>query len=284
MSISSQQTPETDWRNEQYSFTKFHFDMTFGLIVVLVLIGVGFSFLYDGEGYKTNLYTEIISTAVTILVLNRFAKEREQKFLDQQRKSDFLRRLKSPVAVVARGAAAELEEHLEWANELAGVDLSGADLSNCDLSELNLCGVNLAGANLENTFLQGTDLRGAWLVEANLRGAHLSLIDDAPWLEKTTGSETIRKRAKELGVSEESFMKMMRITPEQIDKLRASPTAIFDESTRLPDGSAWNSKTDMRRFTDPTFVDENGNPAFWESQVMHLMTWRANNSTIKRDT
>jgi uncharacterized protein YjbI with pentapeptide repeats len=39
--------------------------------------------------------------------------------------------------------------------------------------------------------------------------------------------------------------------------------AIFDMTTRLPDGSAWLHDTDMDRFTDP------GHPQFWHPSAVY---------------
>jgi hypothetical protein len=121
---------------------------------------------------------------------------------------------------------------------LEGAKLWGRNLQNVSLWLTNLKGANLAGSNLQGAKLGGANLQGAWLNDVILRGVHL----------REANLEGARlKNAK------------------------------FDEKTVLPDAEIinndafnptfdkyWTPDTDMRRYTDPNHVDENGNPDFYK--------------------
>ncbi|MEL7234887.1 MAG: pentapeptide repeat-containing protein, partial [Chloroflexota bacterium] len=110
---------------------------------------------------------------------------------------------------------------------LQGTNLSQARLIGSDFTNANLFGANLTAANLREALFTG-----AVLAEADLRGADL------------TGAQLTGARLA-MTIGAEAF------------------TALLDETTTLPDGSAWIPDTDMARFTDPD------HPNFWQPGQAH---------------
>lgn len=199
-----------------------------GIAIIAVLGLVGRFILFPSDaGYITNLYTEVISIAITVLVLDRLNQRRQDKI----RKEELIFQMGSGENVTARRAARMLH-HKGWltdgtlrASQLSDANLHSSDLNSADLQDADLIGANLKkadlfmsnlrgailnDANLEGAMLEDSDLRGASLVQANLRGAKLD-------------------------------------------------HAQFDESTVLPNNNAfgigkknyWTPETDMTRYTNP---------------------------------
>lgn len=154
---------------------------------------------------------ELISLAITILVVNRLYQHRET----EREKKRLTLQMGSPdnefavEAVRALRACGWLQEgSLKWANllganlqgaNLLGANLEGADLRSANLQQAALWGANLrranlgdanlqgaylVNANLQETALWGTNLHGAILAGTNLQGARYSF--DTTWPEGFT--------------------------------------------------------------------------------------------------
>lgn len=158
------------------------------LVVVGVIIGAT---LFSGEqplfeditGYFTNLYTEGVSVALTVLVVDFFARKREEQRRQQETQQRLTREAGSLDNATAINALREIKDR-GWLNGglslLAGMTLRDARLTNADLSEANLQNTtflrtDLTGANLDGVVLNGGNLAacqldGASFNEARLRG------------------------------------------------------------------------------------------------------------------
>ena len=178
-------------------------DRVFVIGLVLLLLGIftgarGYFLLhrtFDFQEFVGDFYanasTELISIAITILVVDRAykAQERQRTF-----KENLIIALGSRIADVSTGALRELRRY-GWLEDgsLRGVDLTGANLQNADLhyadlsfsilNEANLRRANLRGAKLneasidrsllDEAMLDQTDLRNSSIVASTLKGASL---------------------------------------------------------------------------------------------------------------
>lgn len=143
-----------------------------------------------------NLGTELLSIAITVLIIDQLAqrrdeqqrrereREREQIKLEHE-KERLIRQLGSSMNVHAKRAAEELRAQ-GWLEDgslvkapLTGANLEGANLRHANLAAARLFRANLKGAgmfraNLERAQLRGAKLQGARLGSANLRHANLA--------------------------------------------------------------------------------------------------------------
>jgi len=128
--------------------------------------------------YSANLTTELLSIAVTVLVIDwlneqrarREAKEREglaDQEAKQRLKQQLIREMGNAPNVFALRAVEELDA--PWRGWL-----KDGSLQKAQLPEASLDRANLQGADLQEANLQGAKLRKAKLQGANLQGAVLS--------------------------------------------------------------------------------------------------------------
>jgi len=162
-------------------------DHTAGIVLLLigVLIGVGGYFYLYGttwlpfqiiRDFYANFSTELISIALTVLIIDYLNRRRQ----DQQLKAQLIREMGSGDNGFALRAVAELMAR-GWASDgsLRGIDLSranlaGAELAQADLTSVSLARANLAEANLSGSQLSTANLWGCDLSRANLRAADLA--------------------------------------------------------------------------------------------------------------
>lgn len=209
-----------------------------GLTIVMLAGALGLFISSDRASYLTNLWTEGVSIAVTIFILDRLARNREEKRTAETLRSQLLNMIGSSVHQDCLRAVEQLDR-LGWLRDgtmrdqsldfaqLQNAQLTGAnferstfvnsDLKNAKLQEVNFQNCLMKGANLENADLTGANLKGATLIGGQLRNAKLNLAN----LEGAN--------LREADLTE----------------------AIFNPNTILPDGSPWASDTDMSRFTAP---------------------------------
>lgn len=158
------------------------------LLLGLIVIVVGqlsqsetFSLSEAFANLWSNLGTELISVAISVLVIERLLQAHETR----QEKARLIRDLGSKDNGIALQAVGELKAR-RWLQDgslhgaclseanLQGADLDGADLRHAKLYGANLRNARLVRANLEWAYLRRADLRGANLCEANLERAALS--------------------------------------------------------------------------------------------------------------
>lgn len=138
---------------------------------------------------------------------------------------------------------------LEYAN-LQRVNLVNADLQGAFLRGVNMQGADLAGADLRKSFLWNTNLQQAYLGDASLQGTNLSganLQGVNLWNANLQGANLA------MASLQGAYLYDADLRGANLED------AIFDETTRLPDDTAWTPDTDMARFTDPN------HPDFWRS-------------------
>jgi hypothetical protein len=221
---------------------RFFYQIGGGLLLVIlgILIGGAF-FSADPDGYKANLYTEILGLIATVVILDRLAERREERrrILDLQER--LVMEAGSQSNETVKRAVHELDKrawlkgensllrraNLRLAN-LEGVDLVRADLRGADLVRTNLQGAKLWLADLREADLSGADLRGAELRGTTLQGANLARAN-------LEGAELRGANLQGAMLAE----------------------AKLDKNTILPDGSKWRADSDLARFTDVQ------HPNFW---------------------
>src|SRR5690606_32526321 len=191
---SASDIPSADERRpEQARIRREYPDLYYyvaGVALVIALMLVGYILFPDRNGYLTNLFTEAVSVAMTLFVLNRMAEARERR----RYKQDLIYRMGSKINHEALRAVEEL--HWQgWLEDgsLRGVNLSGANLARANLSfgkttevleiyptpseyfgirtistvetiRADLERVNLVGANLKRADLGGANLKEAKLI------------------------------------------------------------------------------------------------------------------------
>jgi len=155
-----------------------------GIIIGAFIFGAEVPFISNNNmlGYSTNIFTELLSVGVTILVLNRLSEQRENTRL----KSLLLARVKNPSRDIAVDAIEEIRvygwlhgrtgllqaENLFQAN-LQNANLWGANLNLSKLTQANLSNARLQHANLLQANLVSADLSHAILRQANLQSAYI---------------------------------------------------------------------------------------------------------------
>lgn len=245
-----------------------------GLLLVLIGILIGAVLFSNDSGYGTNIYTEILSVGLTILVLDRLNHRRERRDIarrEQERKTDALTQLQeqlvreagSPVYAVAITAADALRKYgwlgrqvehdthalLKYADlshaDLHGAQLNDANLQNATLTQINLSGASLARANLGGASLQDANLSQAYLVGATLSNASIMLTNLSG---ASLGSANLRgadlRSADFRGVD---FFSHVYGGATLHDALIQKSTK-FDETTILPDGTNWSTGRDLAEF------------------------------------
>ena len=171
--------------------------------IVLALIGVivivaGYDYLHGAirlrnivEDFYANASSELISIAITVLVIDQLNQRRarqheaEQKRIAQEAEENAeKKRLILQMGSPDRGFAVEAARTLKargWGFEkddsLHGANLTGADLRGANLQDANLQRADLTGANLQNTVLALANLQKVYLSKADLRGAFLAGAD-----------------------------------------------------------------------------------------------------------
>lgn len=128
---------------------------------------------------------------------------------------------------------------------LRGTNLQGANLKEAQLIEADLEGADLTDANLEHTFLSGAILNGATLVRAK--------IATSLW-----GASLMNANLQDADLSGAELFKT-NLTGANLQGAKFED-AKFSTDMILPDGTKWNEKTDITRFTDPEHED------FWRSE------------------
>ncbi|MCY4540518.1 MAG: pentapeptide repeat-containing protein [Chloroflexi bacterium] len=189
-----------DRRGKRFWWTVRFVLVTLIAFAILLLGWIG------GMDYVTNIYTELIgvilSTGVTVVIVDQFYERRDKERLKHQ----LVREAGSSINAVAINAIEQLRLNGWLIGEeglLRGAQLRDADLRGANLKEVNLQGASLwnakldeadcynanlqyaflhnaslqkaklNGANLQESMLMGSNLREALLFHANMQGAFL---------------------------------------------------------------------------------------------------------------
>lgn len=219
------------------------YPITLALLVVIILLIAGMALYadHDAWGYGINVFTSVVSTVATVLILDRLAERRADRKAEEALKQQLVDDAASNSNEIAKNAVYQLyrkrwlrfEEGL-----LKGANLQFANLQGADFQFANLQRTDLSYANLQKADFTQADLRGANLVMANLRGATLLHTNLA-------GANLTMANLREVGREQDYFVPIR-----------------FDSMTILPDGTKWTQETDIRRFVDPE------HPNFWKGYSM----------------
>ncbi|MEP7293763.1 MAG: pentapeptide repeat-containing protein [Chloroflexota bacterium] len=193
-------------------------------------------------GYGVNLFTGVISTLATVLILDQLAERRADRKAEQALKRQLVDDAASTSNEIAKNAVHQLRRK-GWLKGENGL-LKGADLS-----DANLQGADLVGANLQEADLRLANLHGAQMRGVNLKGALL-------WLANLQGAELSRTNLQGAEFGDAN------LEGATLDDAK------FDEFTRLPNYNLWIVQRDTRKFTDPT------HPDFWRSREPHSPAYR----------
>lgn len=268
---------------------KYIFPATIGLIVVLIIVWAGAK-RFASDDYWMNLLTEGLGIAITILFIDRLNEYRAEKQLK--------RRLIREAGSRSRDTAVSALDWLRNEGWLTKNDeypllrdkkfkysnwheafLEDIDLQDTVLEDVGMERARLSRANLRGTRLERLKMRDAVLQYINLQDSlcfHLDLRDVnllGANLENANLSVCQMQRTELARCN----MKNASIIATNLQKARFGGTdlrgadlihsdlkdaqlhnVVFDETTRLPDGSYWNPDTDMARFTTPIHSD------FWQ--------------------
>jgi hypothetical protein len=246
-------------KDDDYTVQRIGFVFLVGSFLLII---VGYPIAHPNEPFTlstlvedlySNVSSELIGIAVTILIIDRIYRRYDERNEEKRARVDLTRQLGSTVNEVAKRAseelrakgwltdgslqeidlrAANLEDARLWKADLQGANLQWARLKKANLNDSVLVGTNLTQANLQTAWLRGADLRGANLFEAKLYRAVLKAAN----LENADLSGAHLEGARLEGAN-------LRNT--------VFTNACWDEATILPDGEHWISECDLKRFTDP---------------------------------
>ena len=162
--MATNEQPEDRWETikKLWHDEKFVYQILGGLVLVGIGVWIGLRLFGGDPGYATNLYTEVLSISMTVLVVDLLARRREEQREEARFKQREEARLKQREDVwlkrdlIMRMGSQVTDTAVSAANEL--------------LVRGWLVDGSLKGANLINASLQGVDL-----INANLQGAALTL-------------------------------------------------------------------------------------------------------------
>lgn len=173
------QTEQTSWRSKPYKHQKAFNNLLLAGITIMILSLVGLHLFGNGAafpglseeerggllpGYLTNLFTEGLSIAITVGIIEYIRRRNAENEL----KKRLIRQAGSVNHQIAINAIEELRENQWLTTDDPEQLLVGANMFKAKLMDALLVKANLEGANLFNA-----NLSGAWLFNANLSGAHL---------------------------------------------------------------------------------------------------------------
>lgn len=249
--------------------------------------------------YWQGISTELVGTAVTVLLLGLMMLVFQHYQDIEKDKADFKLQLSSPNTVIVNEALRVARYKgwlqdgtltgivLQYAN-LDGAYLSEADLSDAvlrfstlkgaslwsanlqqanlsfaDLTQINAKHANLSNANLQNATLVGSDLLNATLIETNLQSADLSVafLGAADLTgANLTGATLIRANLDGVNLS-------------GADLTDANLAGAYLNNTILPDEEVGTSDTNLDRYTDRNHPD-------YEATLDNIITIRRQTKLI----
>ena len=255
--------PFTRWQEITQLWQTYAIQYRLLLILAFIIAGIwlfgnnGLNLLESMLGYATNVFTEALSIIVTILVLNRLSRDREQrdnealqKRLDEQELTRLKALLGSNENVVTKIAIAELSaKGWLYDGSLNGADLPVANLENADLMEIYLIDADLSEANLAGASLINANLAGVFLSQANLAGASLSqsnLTDSDLSFAHLLGADLT------LAHLEGADMRTANLKDTDLRSANLKNANMYgvrcNNKTILPDGTNWTTDVDWSKY------------------------------------
>jgi len=122
------------------------------------------------KDYYANASTELVSIALTVLLIDALYEYRQNLQLKEQ----LIREMRSPDNGIALRAVEELRAY-NWLfdGSLKGISLRRANLAGCNLKGAVLDGADFTGANLKTASFREASMEAVILSGANLEGAFL---------------------------------------------------------------------------------------------------------------
>lgn len=227
--------------------------------------------------FAANVITEVISIAVTVLIIERL----NQRRATEQQKAELILQMGSPDNGFGLEAVRKLE-YYGWLTDgslektrLVEANLQGAVLRSANLRKTWLIRANLQEARLWEVNLQQADLADANVQQANLVDANLQQAN--LWDANLQKASFRRSNLRQTDLTSAHLQKarlykadlqqadLWEANLQQADLTRANlrwvkniNEAIFDTETTLPNSDKWHEGYDLTIFTDPE------HPDFWE--------------------
>lgn len=226
-----------------------------GLIGIFVAVGGS---IYDQntlrealEEFYSNASWELISIAITVLIIDTLYQRRQE----EQLKAQLIREMDSKDKGIAQWAVNELRAHGWLMDEslrgkiFFGANLEGADLRRADLQKVSLLYVNLRGANLQESNLQEatlalTDLHRARLNDANLQDAKLlqANLQEASLF----GAKLLRASLLGTNLNKADMTFTNLLGARDLNEQQLAETITLFGAT-MPDGSRYDGRFNLQR-------------------------------------
>lgn len=191
------------------------------------------------QGISTELYGAVI----TGISLGMFVLVFQQYGAIQHQKEQLILQMESPDRTLAIEAVRQLSAY-GWLADgtISNQNMYGSDLSGASFAQALMTGMILHSANLSNASFRDANLTSSDLTQADLSNANLqyAVLTNARLPRSDLQGANLR------GANLQSTI---------------LTNTLFDENTRLPDGTYWTPDTDMARFTYPE------HPDFWNPCV-----------------
>jgi hypothetical protein len=248
-----------------------------GFFLGLVFFPVLQALVSNAGELLLNLAPEAIGIAVTVLLIDRLNRRREERNAIRALKDQLIREASSRVNDVAVNAVHQMRKRGWLVGEkglLAGEDLTEANLKGVDFYEASLEGTNFVDADLETAILSRANLKGAnlFLVRlqeadlslANLEGANLSIanLKGAGLFEANLqnsdleGARLISANLKGANL-QDAILDSANFENAYLKEANFDG-ASFNAFTVLPNGQSWTPDIDLWMFIDPE------HPNFWQ--------------------
>lgn len=271
-------------RNYRIGFGKWEENVFafFFVLVALPILIVGFLISNNYWGSSTviiqiardlyaNIGAELISIAITVLIVDRLAENRSKR----QRRAELISELGGEfigntmralrlVKHYGYDTDGSLEHAHLWGANLQAGNLEGVYLCHAALGHANLQGANLRGADLEKAMLANTNLKAAWLLSANLREAELVSVNlqDAN-LEGADLQKAILGHANLQGANlSHANLEGTNLGVANLRNANLEYTQL-NRDTIMPDGRQWTELVDLAMFTNPD------HPHFWQPEWLN---------------
>ena len=237
-----------------------------GIVLVgfFAWLGKGLLILIGGDGYDTNVYTEILGVVATIVIVNTWYHDRDERRRYRETRYQLLLDICSTEPVIAKHALHQIRRR-GWLSGENGLlreqDLRKTQLSETNLDYANLFAADLRGANLEGATLVLANAECADLVSANLKNTKIlaASLDKANlFVANLSNSNLSHTSLVEATLIATNFHMAILDNVNLKDALLSQSNfrgAQFNENTILPDGSKWEPGKDLSRYTDPEHPD-----------------------------
>ncbi|MBN1123087.1 MAG: pentapeptide repeat-containing protein [Anaerolineae bacterium] len=232
------------------------------VVIFVVKLFNSLSFKDFYQNLWANLGTELVSIAVTVLIIDKMNRRRDERYEEAKLKERLIRELNSQSRHVTASAVDMLRD-LEWLFDgtLQGAYLEGANLKGANFDMGNLLEVNFCNANLQNARLTRANLQASMLYQADLQGANLSRANltcaNLQWTDLRGANLThadLKGAKLEHANLEDATLSNANLNESLLQDISCNGQTI------LPDGKKWGTSTDMRRFSDSEHQD------FWRSK------------------